>query len=93
MSSYIYAITDKDTCAIFSTYTKSDSSHAVRFVVQLETTESIHVANALRPKQNGHHFSDDIFNFIFLSKHRCILMRIPLKYIRKGSINNTPALF
>ena len=48
--------------------------------------------NTLRPRQNGRHFPDDIFNYIFLNEKVLILMRISLKFVPKCSINNVPAL-
>ena len=48
--------------------------------------------NTLRPKQNGPHFADDIFKCIFLNENAWILIKISLKFVPKGSINNIPAL-
>ena len=47
--------------------------------------------NTLRPKQNGRHFTDDIFNCIFLDENVWITINISLKIVHKGSINNIPA--
>ena len=44
------------------------------------------------PGQNGRHFADDIFNCIFLNVYFFILIKISLKYVPKGPINNIPAL-
>ena len=49
--------------------------------------------NTLRPKQNGRHFSDDMFKCIFLNENVWIPIEISLKFVPKGSINNNPALF
>ena len=49
--------------------------------------------NTLRPRQNGRHFADDIFKCIFLNENAWILIKISLKFVHKGSINNIPALF
>ena len=46
----------------------------------------------LRPRQNGRHFADDIFKCIFLNENAWILIKISLKFVPKGSINNIPAL-
>ena len=51
------------------------------------------VINILRQRQNGCQFPDDIFKCIFLNENVWILIRISLKYIPKGQINNIPALF
>ena len=53
------------------------------------TRESI---NTLRPRQNGHRFADDTFKRIFLNENVWILIKIPLKFVLKGPINNIPAL-
>ena len=48
--------------------------------------------NKLRPRQNGRHFSDDIFKCIFLNENIWIMINISLKFVPKGQINNIPAL-
>ena len=48
--------------------------------------------NTLRPKQNGHHFADDTFKRIFLNENVRISIKISLKFVPKGPINNIPAL-
>ena len=48
--------------------------------------------NALRPRENGHHFADDIFKFIFLNENFWILTTISLKYVPLGPIDNMAAL-
>ena len=48
--------------------------------------------NTLRPIQNGHHFTDDIFNWIFLNENVWIPIKISMKFLPKGPINNIPAL-
>ena len=48
--------------------------------------------NTLRPRQNGRHFPDDIFKYIFLNENIWIWIKISLKFVSKGSINNIPAL-
>ena len=50
------------------------------------------VVNTLRPRQNGRHFADDIFKYIFLNENIWILIKISLKFVPKGPINNIPAL-
>ena len=47
--------------------------------------------NTLRPRQNGRHFPD-IFKCIFLNENLWISIKISLKFVHKGPINNTPAL-
>ena len=48
--------------------------------------------NTLRPRQNGRHFSDDSFKCIFLNENVSIAIKISLKFVPKGPINNIPAL-
>ena len=50
------------------------------------------VINTLRPRQNGRHFTDDIFKCIFLNENTCISLEISLKFVRKVQINNILAL-
>ena len=47
--------------------------------------------STLRPRQNGHHFTD-IFKCIFLNENVWISISISLKFIPKGPINNIPSL-
>ena len=46
----------------------------------------------LRWRHNGRHFPDDIFNCIFLNENVWISIKIALKFVPKGPINNIPAL-
>ena len=48
--------------------------------------------NTLRLRQNGRHFADDIFKCIFLHENVWIPIKISLKFVPKGPINNIPAL-
>ena len=48
--------------------------------------------NTLRPRQNGRHFADDVFKCIFLNGNLWISIKISLKFVPKGPINNIPAL-
>ena len=49
--------------------------------------------NTLRPRQNGRHFADDIFKCIFLNVNVWIPIKISMKFVPKGPINNIQALF
>ena len=46
----------------------------------------------LRPKQNGCHFTDNIFTCIFFNENVWILIKIWMKFVPKVWINNIPAL-
>ena len=48
--------------------------------------------NTLRPRQNGRHFPDDIFKWIFLNENVWISINMSLKFVPKGPINNIKAL-
>ena len=46
----------------------------------------------LRQRQNGCHFADDSFKCIFLCENVWISIKISLKFVPIGQINNVPAL-
>ena len=48
--------------------------------------------NALKPRENGPHFADDIFKCIFVNENLWIPLKISLKFVPKGPINNIPSL-
>ena len=48
--------------------------------------------NTLRQRQNGRHFADAIFKCIFLNETEWISLKISLKFVPTGPINNIPAL-
>ena len=48
--------------------------------------------NALRPKQNSRHFPDNIFKCIFFNENIWTSIKISLRFVTKGPINNIPAL-
>ena len=48
--------------------------------------------NTLRPRQNGSHFPDDSFNWIFSIENVWISINISPKFVPDGQINNIPAL-
>ena len=48
--------------------------------------------NTLRPSQNGRHFADDYFKYIFFTEKIGISIESSLKFVPQGRINNTPAL-
>ena len=55
-------------------------------------TRIITSVNTLRPRQNGRHFTDDNFKHIFLNENARISIKISLKFVPRGPINNIPAL-
>ena len=46
----------------------------------------------LSRRQDGRHFPEDIFKCIFLNYNIWISIKISLKFVPKGPINNSPAL-
>ena len=60
---------------------------SVEFINQMVT-----FLNALRPRRNEQHFSDDIFKRIFFNENARISIKISLKFVPDGLINNIPAL-
>ena len=43
-------------------------------------------------RDKGRHFPDDIFKCIFLNENVLISIKISLKFVPQGQINNIPAL-
>ena len=68
--------------------------------ILMQGTQTIRIAgylinvefNTLRLRQNGRHFPDDIFKCIFLNENVLISIKISLKFVPKGQINNITAL-
>ena len=48
--------------------------------------------NTLRPRRSEQHFADDIFKRIFFNENVWISIKISLRFVPKGPINNIPAL-
>ena len=48
--------------------------------------------NTLRLRKNGHHFPDDIFRCIFFNENISNWIKMSLKFVPKGPINNIQAL-
>ena len=53
---------------------------------------SLSELNSYPPGQNGRHFVHDIFRCIFVNEKFCILIKISLKFVPQGPIDNNPAL-
>ena len=51
------------------------------------------VIKTSRPRQNVCHFEDDGFKCIFMNGNIWISIKISLKFVPKGSVNNIPVLF
>ena len=48
--------------------------------------------NTLRPRRSRRHFADDSLRYIFLNENIWISIRMSLKFIAKGPINDIPTL-
>ena len=48
--------------------------------------------NKPRLRQNGHHFADDLFKYIFFNENIWISIEISLKFVLKCPIDDMPAL-
>ena len=48
--------------------------------------------NSFPPDQNGRRFADDTFSCIFVNEKFCILIKISLKFVPNGPIDNNPEL-
>ena len=58
----------------------------------LKWTFSLIDINTLRPRQNGRRFANNTFKRTFLNENVRISIKISLKFVHKGPINNNPAL-
>ena len=73
--------------------TKSQNLNVSRLGLQLSLHNILKPSvNTLRPRQNGRHFADDIIKCIFLNENVWISIRISLKFVHRGPINNIPSL-
>ena len=50
------------------------------------------INNTLGARQHGRHFPDDTFKWIFLNENVWSSIKISLKFVPQGQINNIPAL-
>ena len=58
----------------------------------IKQSETMTQLNTLRPRQNRRHFPDDIFKRNFFYEKLWISIKISLKFVPNGLINNIPAL-
>ena len=50
------------------------------------------ILNTLRQRQNGRYFADDLFKCNFFNENVWIGIKISLKFVPKGPMNNIPVL-
>ena len=82
----------KDELVSRPSYLYDGNPYTWKDVLYIETGASPQCVNTLRPRQNGRHFPDNSFKCIFMNKNVCISIRISLRFVPKGPINNIPAL-
>ena len=70
---------------------KSCLNHHIRHSFRTRHMTVVFCIN-LRPRQNGRHFADDIYKCIFRNEIVWISIKISLKFVPWGFINNTPPL-
>ena len=63
-----------------------------RLFMALSWNISCQLFNTLRQRQNGRHFTDNIFKCIFLNENVWISIGISLKFVPRSPINNILAL-
>ena len=49
--------------------------------------------NSSSSAQNGRRFTDDMFRCIFVDENFHIVIKISLKFLSKGLMNNNPAIY
>ena len=76
----------------YGTFSGIDDDLFIRHWHTIERRPHKSIINTLRPKQNGRHFADDTFKSIFVNENVRISIKIWLKFVPKGPINNIPAL-
>ena len=59
-----------------------------QILYQLILRPSFLEINTFRSRQDGRHFTDDIFKCIFSNEIVQVSIKIPLKFIPKGPVNN-----
>ena len=62
-------------------------------IIKMMRSKTMDTLNTLRPGQHGRHFADDGLRCISLNENVWILIKISLKFVPGGSINNNPTLF
>ena len=79
---------------VLAPYARSQgiSSHGIDLILLEYSGLNTRSVNTLRQRWNRCHFADNIFKCIFLNENLLLSIRISLKFIPKGPINNIPAL-
>ena len=75
-------------CAISVLRNNRMGKYILYFLIWIQLTS----LNSSTPGQNGRRFADGIFRCIFSNETLCVFMKISLKFVPKGPIDNIPAL-
>ena len=65
---------------------------SINWAPLVQITVSISCLNSLRQRKNRRHFADNVFKCNFLNENVWIPIKMSLKFVPKGPINNIPAL-
>ena len=76
---------------VFGSMTNKPRSH-LSPAIGMQKKICANVCWLVYPGQNGCHFADNIFRYIFVNEKICNLIRISLKFVPKGPIDNNPTL-
>ena len=79
-------------CHTKQTWCNTSQHYLSVHVSRREYPDKGQLLNTLRPTQNGGHFAYDIFKWIFLNGNFWFPIKISLKFVPTGLINNIPAL-
>ena len=91
--SYVFLFTHPSICITHLQWVNDVASVILWNVERVNGAfEELHKLNTLRPRQNGRRFADDTFKRIFLNENIRISIKISLKFVSKGQINNNPSL-
>ena len=88
-----YFILTGSTRAVLEVAAQTTSAQTVSWSIPIAFyIDDLSRFNTLRPRQDGRCFPNDTFERIFLKDNIIILIKISLKFVPKGPINNIPAL-
>ena len=87
----ISTLSEVMTCCHLETQSHFFDQHRPRSMMTYGTNKP-QWFNTLRPRQNGRHFADAIFKCIFFNENIWIFIKISLKFVPRGPINNIPSL-
>ena len=68
------------------------SMHLLVYIIKTPAVFSWQWVNTLRPRENGCHFADNIFKYMFFNENILISINISRKFVPEGPISNKQAL-